>query len=149
MERGRLKLIEWCNENSGFLSLLMAGMTAILSLRIAKMPYKKAISGTLWINQRETNIWNGYACITNVGRTPVFIKSVLVTNRWRKTIGSFYKKGTETCVPLEPGESIKVEGMFEHKIFDKHNMNLNGHVKLKVVEIDGKKHYISKGFGVG
>ena len=37
-----------------------------------------------------------------------------------------------------------VYGSFKNNVFEKHYLDLNGHIKLKITEIDGKKHYDSE-----
>ena len=146
------QIIWWFNENEGFLSFLLSICTILLSLKIAKMPYKKKIIGTIWLDGKaEQNCFKGNASVTNVGRIPVHIKSIEVTDKKRKVIESFMINTNvgQNCTTLMPGENVMVYGSFKNNVFEKHYLDLNGHIKLKITEIDGKKHYVSKGFAVG
>lgn len=114
------KFIQWCDGNVGFLNVILSLCTLILTVTIAKLPYKKKIVGSLEIIPEKTQYEPFFKCfirvyLTNVGRVPIY-----------------------SC-----------EGMFVDSVFIKHVIDLNGYVKIKVTDISGKKYYISRTFPVG
>ena len=145
-------IFQWINNNEGVFNILLSICTIVLTMVIAQIPYKKKVVDNMWLREKtELGCYNASASITNVGRSPIFIHSVKVTDNKRQEIESFYinNKIDEVCTMLMPGNSIVVDGMFKNNIFDKYHMNLNGYIKLKIIEISGKTYYISKGFSVG
>ena len=116
------------------------------------MPYKKRITGNFWLNgKNDLNCYNGCASVTNVGRIPIFIKRIEITDKRKNTIGSLIVNCDiyHNCIMLSPGEFTVAQSLLKNDVFENNSLNLNGHIKLKVTEIDGTVHYISKGFSVG
>lgn len=146
--------INWCNLNVGFLNVLLSLCTLRLSVSIARMPYKKKIVGTLEIMTAKTGD-PYFECfikvyLTNVGNVPIYIKRVEITDWKGKSLGTcLMRTGHRECQELERGKSYFCEGMFVDPIFERHAMDLNGHVKIRVTDINGKKYYISRTFPVG
>ena len=88
------KFIQWCDGNVGFLNVILSLCTLILTITIAKLPYKKKIVGSLEIISEKTQYEPFFKCfikvyLTNVGRTPIYIKKIEIVKRRRKSIGSF------------------------------------------------------------
>lgn len=149
------EVIQWCDGNVGFLNVILSICTLTLTITIAKIPYKKKIVGTLEIMQEKTKHDPFFKCyinvyLTNVGGTPIYIKNIEIVKRRRKSIGSFLMNlGHGQCRELNMGEKCSYSGMFIDPILDKHSTNLNGHVRIRVTDIAGKRYYISRTFPVG
>ena len=76
-------IIEWCNQNQGFLSailsflaLALSVLTIIMTYRLGKMPYKKKIkmipalykkNEDFYIDLTLINSGNATICISNIG----------------------------------------------------------------------------------
>ena len=71
------KFIQWCDGNVGFLNVILSLCTLILTVTIAKLPYKKKIVGSLEIIPEKTQYEPFFKCfirvyLTNVGRVPIY-----------------------------------------------------------------------------
>lgn len=88
--------------------------------------------------------------LTNVGRVPVYIKSVDIIDWKGKNLGSCdMNLRYSQCKELGASKSYSCQGIFSDPVFVKHAINLNGYVKIRVTDISGKKYYISRTFPVG
>lgn len=79
-----MKLINWCNENVGFISLLLSLLTLIvsilaifISIKTAQLPYRKKL--LLTVNNYDAPGFHGYGIlvsVTNIGNRTIFIKKI-------------------------------------------------------------------------
>ena len=149
------KFIQWCDGNVGFLNVILSLCTLILTVTIAKLPYKKKIVGSLEIIPEKTQYEPFFKCfirvyLTNVGRVPIYIKRIEIIDWKGKSLGScLMNLRHNQCAELSAGPNYSCEGMFVDSVFIKHVIDLNGYVKIKVTDISGKKYYISRTFPVG
>lgn len=149
------EFIQWCNGNVGFLNVVLSLCTLILTITIAKLPYKKKIVGSLDVTLEKIENETSYKSIikvylTNVGRVPVYIKSVDIIDWKGKNLGSCdMNLRYSQCKELGASKSYSCQGIFCDPVFVKHAINLNGYVKIRVTDISGKKYYISRTFPVG
>ena len=87
------EVIQWCDGNVGFLNVILSICTLTLTITIAKIPYKKKIVGSLDVTLEKIENETSYKSIikvylTNVGRVPVYIKSVDIIDWKGKNLGS-------------------------------------------------------------
>ena len=87
------KFIQWCDGNVGFLNVILSLCTLILTVTIAKLPYKKKIVGSLEIIPEKTQYEPFFKCfirvyLTNVGRVPIYIKRIEIIDWKGKSLGS-------------------------------------------------------------
>lgn len=149
------EFIQWCNGNVGFLNVILSLSTLTLTVTIAKLPYKKKIVGSLELVQEKTQYEPFFECfikvyLTNVGRVPIYIKRVEIIDWKGKSLGScLMNLRHDQCKELRAGKNYSCEGLFIDSVFIKHALNLNGHVKIRVTDISGKRYYISRTFPVG
>ena len=77
-----MQFIEWCNNNMGFVSLLLSALTlfvsiiaVVVSVRTAKLPYKKKlmVSSGNYISQDGLGM---HVTVTNVGNRKVKMKKM-------------------------------------------------------------------------
>ena len=149
------KFIQWCDGNVGFLNVILSLCTLILTITIAKLPYKKKIVGSLEIISEKTQYEPFFKCfikvyLTNVGRVPIYIKRVEIIDWKGKNLEAcLMNLKYNQCMELCAGKNYSCEGMFVDTVFIRHAIDLNGYVKIKVTDISGKKYYISRTFPVG
>ena len=128
---------------------------SLLTVTIAKLPYKKKIVGSLEIIPEKPQYEPFFKCfirvyLTNVGRVPIYIKRIEIIDWKGKSLGScLMNLRHNQCAELSAGQNYSCEGMFVDSVFIKHVIDLNGYVKIKVTDISGKKYYISRTFPVG
>lgn len=149
------EVIQWCDGNVGFLNVILSICTLTLTITIAKIPYKRKIVGSLDVTLEKIENETSYKSIikvylTNVGRVPVYIKSVDIIDWKGKNLGSCdMNLRYSQCKELGASKSYSCQGIFSDPVFVKHAINLNGYVKIRVTDISGKKYYISRTFPVG
>lgn len=78
-------MIKWCNENQGFFSALLCTLTILTSIltifftwKVGTLPYKKKLTVMAGYWGSDEDGHNLRISIVNVGRIPVYIRSVEV-----------------------------------------------------------------------
>ena len=90
--------------------------------------------------------------IVNVGRIPVYIRSVEVESYKGDLLGNMATMDLDkNFLIINPNEIIAQEICVENidRIFDRYGVNLNNHIKITVTDLEGKKYTFSKGWPVG
>lgn len=146
--------IIWCNSNQGFLSAVLSIMTILISVltitltyKIGKMPYKKEVSITPFL-EKNGDVYFMNVLIVNCGFAPILMDCVRITNNKGLVIGM-----SDNTKPklLNPNESIEIN----IKIFDneeniaKHEVDFNNQIKIILFEHSGKKYVKRNGFPAG
>ncbi len=118
-------IIQWCNENNGFISAVLSFLTVLISviaiaisIKMARLPFKKKLklSGTIGyvigddIDSME--IAGFYVNVCNIGNRPVSVKFLgfIISKDGAGKFDRFYNiDGTNSCEsPLMPTESFEV-----------------------------------------
>lgn len=149
------EIINWCNQNEGFLAavlsvltILISVMTMIMTYRLGKMPYKRKLNIIPFLHKEEDEYFVELLIVNN-GFATINIRTIHIENMNHLVIGMAEIKSE--LIILKPNEYIKQKV----KIFDdlenisEHELDLNNHVVIKVWDVDGKVYKRSKGFPVG
>lgn len=148
-------LIEWCNDNEGFLSFMLSLLTILISViaiiasnKIGKLPYKKDIRAipNFFLDNDKPVI---DLILQNTGNADISIKYINIFSKPRLSIGHYY--GEEENILLHQNESKKckieiydnIEEIIENAI------DLNGIIIIEIHDISGEKYVIKDGFPVG
>lgn len=154
-----MELIDWCNKNEGFLtliSIILASIISVLTIRlswqIGKIPFSKKASVTVFC-WKPDNEYRLRITIVNIGMAPLNIKSIDVIDNDGYILGSvekiFSKFKGALLIEGNGIFSTKIKVINENQIFEKHAIDLNNHIKVVIREHDGNVYTISKGFPVG
>ena len=78
-----MEIVEWCNNNEGFLTMLLSLFTLItsiiaiiVSIKTAQLPYKKKIDINTFYNEIEGNKYSCRLFIINTGNRVIGISSI-------------------------------------------------------------------------
>ena len=152
-------IINWCNENQGFFSALLctltiftSGLTVFFTWKVGKMPYKKKL--TVMIGYWGSNEVGHHLriSIANVGRVPIYIRDVMVKSSKGDLL---VVMGTcdldKNFLIIPPNEIIAQEIGVENidHIFDRYGLDLNGHIEIIVIDLEGRKYSFTKGWPAG
>lgn len=117
-------IIQWCNENNGFISALLSFLTVLISvvaiaisIKMARLPFKKKLklSGTIGYAMRtdtdSVEVAGLYVNVCNIGNRPVSIKylGLCISKKGKKDDCLYNIDGSNSCdSPLMPAESFVV-----------------------------------------
>ena len=151
-------MIKWCNENQGFFSALLCTLTILTSIltifftwKVGTLPYKKKLTVMAGYWGSDEDGHNLRISIVNVGRIPVYIRSVEVESYKGDLLGNMATMDLDkNFLIINPNEIIAQEICVENTdhIFDRYGVNLNNHIKITVTDLEGKKYAFSKGWPV-
>ena len=86
------ELIQWCNDNNGFLTailsaigLFLSTIAIVVSIKTARLPFKKRI-----VIKTSTNLWVGMIPITNTIASGVQSISINVVNKGFRDVNITY-----------------------------------------------------------
>ncbi len=147
-------IIEWCNQNQGFLSailsllaLSLSVLTMIMTYRLGKMPYKKKVKMIPVLYKKDEDFYIDLTLI-NSGNTTICIKNIGIFNNEMLNIGL---PDEWEFITLKPCDYYKVPirlyddlENIETNLFD-----LNNHIIIVANDVDGRRYKASKGFPVG
>ena len=152
-------MIKWCNENQGFFSALLCTLTILTSIltifftwKVGTLPYKKKLTVMAGYWGSDEDGHNLRISIVNVGRIPVYIRSVEVESYKGDLLGNMATIYLDkNFLIINPNEIIAQEICVENidRIFDQYGVNLNNHIKITVTDLEEKKYTFSKGWPVG
>lgn len=142
-------MIKWCNENQGFFSALLCTLTILTSIltifftwKVGTLPYKKKLTVMAGYWGSDEDGHNLRISIVNVGRIPVYIRSVEVESYKGDLLGNMATMDLDkNFLIINPNEIIAQEICVENTdhIFDRYGVNLNNHIKITVTDLEGKK----------
>lgn len=152
-------IIAWCNENQGFFSAVLCTLTILTSLltvlftwKVGKMPYKKKLAVMIGYWGSDETGHNLRISIANVGRIPIYIKNVEVKSNKNDLLGVMATGDLDkNFLIITSNEIIANEIRVENKrnVFNKYGIDLNGHIKVVITDLEGKKYIFTKGWPVG
>lgn len=147
-------IIEWCNQNQGFLSailsflaLALSVLTMIMTYRLGKMPYKKKIkmipalykkNKDFYIHLTLINSGNATICINNIGIFNNEMLNIGMPDEWE-------------FITLKPCDYYKVTIRLYDDLenIEINQLDLNNHIIIVANDVDGRYYKASKGFPVG
>ena len=147
-------VIEWCNQNQGFLSailsllaLSLSVLTMIMTYRLGKMPFKKKVkiipllykkNGEFYIDLTLINSGNATICINNIGIFNNKMLNIGMPDEWE-------------YITLKPCDDYKVDIRLYDDLenIEINQLDLNDHIIIVVYDVDGKCYKAKKGFPVG
>lgn len=147
-------IIEWCNQNQGFLSailsllaLSLSFLTMIMTYRLGKMPYKKKVKMIPVLYKKNEEFYIDLTLI-NSGNATLCIKNIGVLNNEMLNIGM---PDEWEFVTLKPCDYYKVQIRLYDDLenIETNQLDLNGHIIIFVNDVDGRRYKASKGFPVG
>ena len=137
-------MIKWCNENQGFFSALLCTLTILTSIltifftwKVGTLPYKKKLTVMAGYWGSDEDGHNLRISIVNVGRIPVYIRSVEVESYKGDLLGNMATMDLDkNFLIINPNEIIAQEICVENTdhVFDRYGVNLNNHIKITVTE---------------
>lgn len=152
-------IITWCNENQGFFSAVLCSLTILTSLltvfftwKVGTMPYRKRLSVMLYYWGSDEDGHHLRISIVNAGRIPIYIRQVEVKDKKGIILGSMNTFDMDkNFLIISPNEVLAQEISVENKnrVFDNFGIDLNGHIKVVITDLEGKKYSFSKGWPVG
>lgn len=147
-------IINWCNNNQGFLFVILSGLTilvSILTIRITyiigKMPYKKSIKIIPFLTEDKGKFLLD-VIILNTGVATILINSISIMNNADLVIGHY---GEIEPIALRSNDFIKqrIEIYDDIENIERNAIDLNNHIKVAVYGYNGEKYIQCKGFPVG
>ena len=90
--------------------------------------------------------------IVNAGRIPIYIRQVEVKDKKGIYLGSMNTFDMDkNFLIISPNEVLAQEISVENKncVFDNFGIDLNGHIKVVITDLEGKKYSFSKGWPLG
>lgn len=147
-------IIEWCNQNQGFLSAILSVLalslsllTIIMTYRLGKMPYKKKIkmipalykkNEDFYIDLTLINSGNATICINNIGIFNNEMLNIGMPDEWE-------------FITLKPYDYYKVTIRLYDDLenIEANQLDLNNHIIIVVYDVDGRCYKAGKGFPVG
>lgn len=147
-------IIEWCNENQGFISAILSVLTIIISViaiyfsnKVGKIPYKKKMKVIPCYYEENSNPIIEIMLI-NYGLMTLVISHIVIKDLKKEYVG-----GTSMLEPIvvKPSECQKFEIIIEdyNGLIEKNAIDLNNKMIIEVHEYGGKVHKLKKGFPVG
>lgn len=76
-----------CNENSGFISAILAVIAIFISIKIGRLPYQKKLSFYHYLDSDDTKEIIAIIIVSNIGSCPVYIDELLAKEGCFKIIG--------------------------------------------------------------
>ena len=154
-------LINWCNTNQGFLALLLACITSIISviaitvsIQTARLPYKKKIKINTYYkydfdNKFRETINGGYACsieIINIGNRDICSKYVGIGYYNNKQLKQIYsnKMGYNSKV-ISPTNMMETD-IFAIELLDV-SQKIDPKTKIYAIFIDTEDKITKKYLG--
>ena len=102
--------VDLCNDNSGFISAILAVFTIIISIMIGRLPYKKKVSFYHYLDCNEKNDIEVFVYITNIGNCPIYADELIAKEGFRKTISS------SNDINMVDNRIIQPQHQYEYKI---------------------------------
>jgi hypothetical protein len=103
-----LLIIEWCNENAGFVTALGTIATAVVAVLVARWPYRTSMECNPFLDADPEDAQKDepYTCplclsLHNSGNIPLEIKEITVTNEMRTVCGHYYGGWSDCINPME------------------------------------------------
>ena len=146
-------IINWCNDNSGFISAILSIMTInisvcalIVSRKIGIFPYRKQLAAIPTYYKKDGKPVIDIKLV-NYGLTAIVIRYVAVLDSKKNWVGSTSME----AIILKPSnyKTISLEINDYNKLVEKYALDLNNRIVIEVCEFGGKKHKYKKGFPVG
>lgn len=148
-------IIEWCNDNQGFLSAVLSITTVLISVlnlrfsyKIGKMPFKRKIYAEPSIYTGENGIEKIKILIVNHGLSTEVIHSISIKDKLGFSLG-----GTKGICPITLKPSEHKDIIFnisdENGLLEKNALDLNGHLIIEIYGYNRKKYKITNRFPVG
>ena len=105
-------IVALCNENSGFISAILAVVTILISIKIGRLPYQKKMFFYHYLEGDEVGGINVVLMVTNVGSCPVYIDRLYIKEGYFKTIGDFTQISNTAIIDeklIKPQETIEFQ----------------------------------------
>lgn len=147
-------IIEWCNDNQGFISAVLSVLTIIISViaiyysnKVGRIPYRKKMQVIPCYYEK-----NGSPIIEmmviNYGLMTLVISHISIKDVKNDYVGSTL---IEKPIVIKPSEYKKFEIQIDdhNGLIEKYAMDLNKKMVIEVCEYSGKTHRFQKGFPVG
>lgn len=147
-------IIEWCNDNQGFISAVLSVLTIIISViaiyysnKVGKIPYRKKMQVIpCYYEDNGNEIIE--IMIINYGLMTLVISNISIKDSKNDCVG-----GTGILKPIvvKPSEykRIKIQINDFNGLIEKYALDLNKKMTIEVCEYCGKIHKFRKGFPVG
>lgn len=149
-------IIEWCNENQGFMTAIMSicslivSITAVvISVVVASIPYRKKVAicsfnDCDFDDNGDVKTYRVSIFITNIGNKRIKIRAVSVY--WKgKLLGQEIIEKTERRY-LPPTDEIALIVEFPYENYD---FGIKDKLKIVAVDVEGRKYSAKCGCALG
>lgn len=147
------ELINWCNQNEGFLSFVLSAVTIVISIiaiktsiNAAKFPFKIKLKVIPFTYLGSEGIVVDLV-IYNQGYSKTGIECIAIMHNKKLVIGSY----TGETLYLEPGytQKFSIQIFDETEYFEANMCDLNNKIVITVQDSFGNEYTFKNGFPVG
>lgn len=147
------ELINWCNQNEGFLSFVLSAVTIVISIiaiktsiNTAKLPFKIKLKVIPFTYLGPEGIVVDLV-IYNQGYSKTGIECIAIMDNKKLVIGSY----TGETLYLEPGytQKFSIQIFDETEYFEANMCDLNNKIVITVQDSFGNEYTFKNGFPVG
>ena len=142
-----MEIIEWCNNNEGFLTMLLSLLTLvtsiiaiIVSIKTAKLPYKKKIDINTFYDEIDENKYGCRLSIVNTGNRIIGISHICL--EYGDSLVYYSEHLNKYIKPSE------VEEIFF--TFDQYRVNqMDEKAKIKILDTERDEHIFENYIAMG
>lgn len=142
-------MIQWCNDNAGFIAALQTLSTVLLSVvaiavtvYVSRLPYKKGLKLYSGLNYDEDGNYTMDLFLYNSGNAPLYIKYIQLLREYSDKTTDILALGA--LYDLDPSESFLVSGTgkdFQIKLENCNADDDKGDTKIKIEVITEEKTF--------
>lgn len=149
-------IIEWCNENQGFMtavmsicSLIVSITAVVISVVLASIPYRKKVA--IWSfndcdfdDNDDVKTYKVNVFITKIGNKRIKIRAVSVYWDGKLLGQNIIEKEDRRNLP--PTEEIPIIVEFPYENYD---FGIKDKFKIVAVDVEGRKYFVKSGCVLG
>lgn len=142
-----MNFISWCNNNEGFATIILSTLTLVVSIiaivvsiKTAKLPYKKKININVIYNEVNENLYGCELYIINTGN-----RTIGVTNIYLEYNNQLIHLSDNLNLYIEPFKVKKYYFTFEQS----KTGDGSADTKIKILDVEQKEHVFQSQIAMG